>query len=60
MTDLHRKRQIAKDLLREGSDKARTDGRPALANTLYGRSISVDAGRYDGRLDDFIAELRAG
>lgn len=59
MTELRKKREEMKALLRKEMEKAREAGRPALARIMYGRTISVDAGRYDDKLDEHIAELRA-
>jgi hypothetical protein len=56
---IRRKREALKTLLGLQRDNAHADGRGALANMYAGYIIRVDAGRYDDRLDNFIAEARA-
>lgn len=56
---IRRKRETLKALLSELRTKALADGRGTLANMFTGYIIRTEAGRYDDRLDDFIAEQRA-
>jgi hypothetical protein len=56
---IHKKRETLKALLGLRRDNALSDGRGALADMYAGYIIRVNAGRYDDRLDDFIAESRA-
>lgn len=52
------KRATLTALLQQQRDKALADGRGTIANMFFGYIIRVDAGRYDDRLDDMIAEAR--
>lgn len=58
MSDVKRKREELKGLLRKAQERAEADGKPATGRVYWGRTISVNAGRYDDRLDEEIAKLR--
>jgi hypothetical protein len=54
----HPKRRQAILLLQDKLDEALAANRGTLANVYAGQIYRINAGRYDHRLDEFIAELR--